>query len=111
MAVLGGMGNCDLKREERYLVSTKQHETFGAWKMFGRLSTLQKLNELQQKKNQLKTLDTYCVYEKKKLNAFDINLHELSIYKSCSISPTPPPFGVTNSINERFFKNVFFLSC
>lgn len=24
--------------------------------------------------------------------------------------PTPPPFGVTNSINERFFKNVFFLS-
>ena len=22
--------------------------------------------------------------------------------------PTPPPFGVTNSINERFFKNVFF---
>lgn len=24
------------------------------------------------------------------------------------ISPTPPPFGVTNSINERFFKNVFF---
>lgn len=29
MAVLGGMGNCDLKREERYLVSTKQHETWG----------------------------------------------------------------------------------
>ena len=41
MAVLGGMGNYDLKREERYLVSTKQHETFGAWKMFGRLSTVQ----------------------------------------------------------------------
>lgn len=41
MAVLGGMGNCDLKREERYLVSTKQHETFGAWEMFGRLSTVQ----------------------------------------------------------------------
>ena len=41
MAVLGGLGNCDLKREERYLVSTKQHETFGAWEMFGRLSTVQ----------------------------------------------------------------------
>ena len=65
-------------------------------------------NELQQKKIQLKTLDTYCIYEKKKLNAFDIHLHELSIYKLCSISPTLPPFGVTNSINERLFKKCIF---
>ena len=87
MAVLGGMGNCDLKREERYLVSTKQHETFGAWKMFGRLPTVQMSSS--RKKFSLKHL-TLTVSMKKKNS-----MHLISIYMSylsTNCAPFPPLF-------------------
>ena len=64
-------------------------------------------NELQQKKTQLKTLDTYCIYEKKNSMHLIIYMSYLSTNHAL-FPPTLPPFGVANSINERFLKMYFF---